>query len=56
MYQAILIGGGLVFLYCLVVILRIGRRPKDLPPGPPTVPILGNLHLVSIYLDVFVAH
>ena len=21
-----------------------GRRPKDLPPGPPTIPFFGNLH------------
>jgi hypothetical protein len=26
--------------------LRIGRRSHQLPKGPPTVPILGNLHLV----------
>ncbi|KAJ4986250.1 cytochrome P450 [Stagonosporopsis vannaccii] len=29
-------------LWCL----RVGRRPKGYPPGPPTVPVLGNLHLV----------
>ncbi|EXJ69172.1 uncharacterized protein A1O5_08107 [Cladophialophora psammophila CBS 110553] len=23
---------------------RYGMRPKDYPPGPPTLPILGNLH------------
>jgi hypothetical protein len=23
---------------------RVGSRPKGLPPGPPTMPILGNLH------------
>jgi cytochrome P450 len=23
---------------------RIGRRPKGMPPGPPTIPIMGNLH------------
>lgn len=25
--------------------LQIGHRPKGLPPGPPTLPILGNIHL-----------
>ncbi|KAI0102540.1 putative cytochrome P450 [Nemania sp. FL0031] len=27
-------------------ILQIGQRPADIPPGPPTIPILGNLHLI----------
>ncbi|OQD75807.1 hypothetical protein PENDEC_c006G01681 [Penicillium decumbens] len=28
----------------LYKLLQIGRRPKGMPPGPPTIPIAGNLH------------
>ncbi|KAA1473594.1 cytochrome P450 [Dentipellis sp. KUC8613] len=34
---------GLLFLLILRA-RKIGRREPGLPPGPPTVPILGNLH------------
>jgi hypothetical protein len=36
--------------YFLYRLLRIGHRPRGIPPGPPTVPILGNIHLVLLSL------
>lgn len=42
-YYALL---GALVLYTVFCISRIGSRPKDYPPGPPTLPVLGNIHLV----------
>ncbi|KAF2871230.1 cytochrome P450 oxidoreductase-like protein [Massariosphaeria phaeospora] len=32
--------------YLFSKLLRFGHREKHLPPGPPTLPILGNAHLI----------
>jgi hypothetical protein len=35
--------GLLALVYGLYKLLQIGSRPKNLPPGPPTKPIFGNI-------------
>lgn len=36
----------LIVTILLFPYMFLSSRPKNYPPGPPTIPVLGNLHLV----------
>jgi hypothetical protein len=44
--QCYILAVAALFVAAVYYTLRIGRRDPRMPPGPPTVPILGNAHLI----------
>ena len=46
MYSAASVLALAVVTVLAIRLLRVGRRRTGLPPGPPTIPILGNAHLL----------
>lgn len=41
--KTVLTVAGLLLVYGVYRLLQVGKRDPRLPPGPPTVPILGNM-------------
>lgn len=46
MFYVIILVALAVAAFGISKLLSIGKRDPRLPPGPPTVPVLGNAHMI----------
>lgn len=53
MLSAPFLAAALAIAYAIYRISQIGQRERYLPPGPPTVPLLGNIHIFPRFLAYF---
>jgi hypothetical protein len=53
MPSAFSLAAALLVGYAVYRISQIGQREKYLPPGPPTIPLLGNIHIFPRFLAYF---
>jgi hypothetical protein len=47
-FGLVICGTLILLIVCLFKYVLTSQRPKDFPPGPPCLPIIGNLHQIPL--------